>query len=86
MIRFQQEQPAFETGVAKSIQAASSVYDEGKARQIISLEKVRNEIAACLQRVEPDAEYKFCSSHPPPPSSALADFLDPLQTRPTRVR
>ncbi|KAL8287082.1 hypothetical protein RQP46_004088 [Phenoliferia psychrophenolica] len=76
LIRFQQMQPEFETGIATSIQSACRVHDEAQARTRLALEKVHNEIAACLQRVEPDAEYKFYASH----EGAVMDPNTPYRT------
>lgn len=58
LIRFQQQQPSFEIGIAKSIQSACVLYDEAKKLQEAGIAQVEQEIALALQRVEPDAEVR----------------------------
>ncbi|GAA5984221.1 hypothetical protein JCM10908_006099 [Rhodotorula pacifica] len=62
VIRFQQQQPAFEESVAKDIQAATKVYDEEREVQIREVEELQDRIAEALQRVDPKAEWEFFAS------------------------
>lgn len=61
LIRFQQQQPAFEAGIASSIQSACRMYDEAYALKKQDIEVVEKQIREALQSVAPDAEYKFVS-------------------------
>ncbi|GAA6058181.1 hypothetical protein JCM3770_004083 [Rhodotorula araucariae] len=64
LIRFQQQQPAFEESVAKSIQAAARHYTEAHLVEVQEVQALHEKIAAALQRVEPDAEWKYYLSRP----------------------
>lgn len=61
LIRFQQQQPAFEAGIASSIQSACRMYDEAYALKKQDIEVVERQIREVLQSVAPDAEYTFVS-------------------------
>lgn len=66
LIKFQQQQPAFEAQVAKAIQDSCVSYDTAKAHSVKAIAAVQAEIKAELQRVAPDAEYqhvRLCSSY-----------------------
>ncbi|BGP48273.1 hypothetical protein JCM10450v2_004145 [Rhodotorula kratochvilovae] len=62
LIRFQQQQPAFEESVAKSIQSAARLYTEAHLVEVQEVQALHEKIAAALQRVEPDAEWKYYMS------------------------
>ncbi|KAK4700873.1 hypothetical protein P7C70_g5371, partial [Phenoliferia sp. Uapishka_3] len=63
LIRFQQQQPAYESGIVQSIQTACKNYDEARAIQQAEIEKVQHTVAAALQRISPSAEYEYYASH-----------------------
>ncbi|POY74537.1 hypothetical protein BMF94_2297 [Rhodotorula taiwanensis] len=62
VIRFQQQQPAFEENVAKDIQAACKIYDEEREVQLREVEELQEKISEALQRVDPRAEWEFFAS------------------------
>lgn len=59
LIRFQQQQPQFEENVSRSIQSAAKLYEEAHQTEVKEVQALHEKIAAALQRVEPDAEWKF---------------------------
>ncbi|GAA6001324.1 hypothetical protein JCM10207_006609 [Rhodosporidiobolus poonsookiae] len=77
LIRFQQQQPAFEEGVARRIQSAVKLYEDARLTQFAELEALQKRIAASLQRVEPDAEWKYFASRT---ENSLVDPETPLRS------
>ncbi|GJN90575.1 hypothetical protein Rhopal_003587-T1 [Rhodotorula paludigena] len=59
LIRFQQQQPQFEENISRSIQSAAKLYEEAHQTEVKEVQALHEKIAAALQRVEPDAEWKF---------------------------
>ncbi|GAA5875669.1 hypothetical protein JCM1840_003169 [Sporobolomyces johnsonii] len=64
MIRFQQQQPAFEENIARSIQSATKLYEDARLAHTKHLDTLHLKIASALQRVEPTAEWNFFASRP----------------------
>ncbi|KAK4054399.1 hypothetical protein OIV83_000893 [Microbotryomycetes sp. JL201] len=62
LIRFQQQQPAFEESINKSIQSSCKLFDEAHATKIKEFEAIQKEISESLQSVSPTAEYEFAAS------------------------
>ncbi|KAK4056758.1 hypothetical protein OIO90_002310 [Microbotryomycetes sp. JL221] len=62
LIRFQQQQPAFEESIVKSIQSACKLFDEAHATKIKEFDAIHQEISQALQTVSPTAEYEFAAS------------------------
>ncbi|GAA5875931.1 hypothetical protein JCM3774_005821 [Rhodotorula dairenensis] len=62
VIRFQQQQPAFEEAVARDIQTACKAYDDEREIQMREVEELQDKIAEALQRVDPKAEWEFFAS------------------------
>ncbi|SCV72148.1 BQ2448_4842 [Microbotryum intermedium] len=76
LIRFQQQQPAFEESIAKSIQSACKLFDEAKATKDAEFAKLTKAISESLQKVSPTAEYEFWSSK----EGALLDVNAPTRS------
>ncbi|SCZ88245.1 BZ3500_MvSof-1268-A1-R1_Chr2-1g04283 [Microbotryum saponariae] len=76
LIRFQQQQPAFEEGIAKSIQSACKLFDEAKATKDDEFAKLTKAIGESLQKVSPTAEYEFWSAK----EGALLDVNAPTRS------
>ncbi|GAA5820136.1 hypothetical protein JCM11251_005498 [Rhodosporidiobolus azoricus] len=77
LIRFQQQQPAFEENVARKLQSAIKSYEDARVGQVEEVESLHKRIASHLQRVEPDAEWQFFASRP---ENSLIDPNTPLRS------
>ncbi|BGP24876.1 hypothetical protein JCM10295v2_003796 [Rhodotorula toruloides] len=77
LIRFQQQQPAFEEGVSKQIQSACKLYEDARQTYVQEIDELQKTIAAALQRVEPDFEWKYFTSRT---ENSLIDPATPLRS------
>lgn len=69
--------PAFEGGVSKQIQSACKLFEDARHTQVQEIEELQQKIAAALQRVEPDFEWKYFSSRT---ENSLIDPETPLRS------
>ncbi|GAA5984844.1 hypothetical protein JCM11641_005436 [Rhodosporidiobolus odoratus] len=77
LIRFQQQQPAFEEGIFRKIQSAIKQYEDSRITEVEDLQALHQRIAAALQRVEPDYEWQFFASRT---ENSLVDPNTPLRS------
>ncbi|GAA5886009.1 hypothetical protein JCM6882_004231 [Rhodosporidiobolus microsporus] len=77
LIRFQQQQPAFEEGVARKIQSAIKAYEDARLAQLEQVESLHKRIGASHQRVEPTAEWQYFTTRT---ENSLIDPNTPLRS------
>lgn len=77
LIRFQQQQPAFEEGISKQIQSACRLYEEARQTHVQEIDELQKTIATALQRIEPDFEWKYFTSRT---ENSLIDPETPLRS------
>ncbi|BGP32311.1 hypothetical protein JCM10296v2_004092 [Rhodotorula toruloides] len=77
LIRFQQQQPAFEEGISKQIQSACKLYEEARQTHVQEIDELQKTIATALQRIEPDFEWKYFMSRT---ENSLIDPETPLRS------
>ncbi|GAA6042123.1 hypothetical protein JCM8097_003118 [Rhodosporidiobolus ruineniae] len=77
LIRFQQQQPAFEEGVSRRLQSSIKLYEDARLSQLEEVEALHKRIAAALQRVEPTAEWEYFSNRT---DNSLVDPNTPLRS------
>jgi hypothetical protein len=59
LIRFQQQQPAFEEGVSRKIQSSIKLYEDARLSTLEEIEGLHKRIASSLQRTTPEFEWQF---------------------------
>lgn len=59
LIRFQQQQGAFEEGISRKIQSSVKLYEEARVSQLEEIEQLHKRIATALQRTTPDFEWQY---------------------------